>query len=43
MRKEDAILKINKLGNVGNIVVRIMKIIAIIGFALSWRGIAVRR
>mgnify|MGYP003310515525 CR=1 FL=1 len=38
MRKEDAILKINKLGNVGNIVVRIMKIIAIIGFVLTLVG-----
>lgn len=38
MRKEDAILKINKLGNVGNIVVRILKIIAVIGFVLTLAG-----
>jgi len=38
MRKEDAILKINKLGNVGNIIVRIMKIFVIIGFVLTLIG-----
>ena len=38
MRKEDAILKVNKLGNVGNIVVRILKIIAVIGFVLMLAG-----
>ncbi len=38
MKKEDAILKINKLGNVGNIIVRIMKIFVIIGFVLTLVG-----
>lgn len=38
MRKEDAILKINKLGNVGNIIVRIMKVLVILGFALMLAG-----
>ncbi len=38
MRKEDAILKINKLGNVGNIIVRIMKVFVIIGFVLTLIG-----
>ena len=38
MRKEDAILKINKLGNVGNIIVRVMKILVIIGFVLTLVG-----
>ena len=38
MRKEDAILKINKLGNVGNIIVRIMKIFVVIGFVLTLIG-----
>ena len=38
MRKEDAILKINKLGNVGNIVVRIMKIFVILGLVLTLAG-----
>lgn len=38
MRKEDAILKINKLGNAGNIIVRITKVIAIIGFVLTLAG-----
>ena len=38
MRKEDAILKVNKLGNVGNIIVRIMKVFVIIGFVLTLIG-----
>jgi len=38
MRKEDAILKINKLGNVGNIIVKIMKVFVIIGFVLTLLG-----
>ena len=38
MRKEEAILKINKLGNVGNIIVRIMKVFIIIGFVLTLIG-----
>jgi len=38
MKKEDAILKINKLGNVGNIIVRIMKVFAIVGFVFTLVG-----
>ncbi len=38
MRKEDAILKVNKLGNISNIVVRILKIIVIIGLVLTVAG-----
>ncbi len=38
MKKEDAILKVNKLGNISNIIVRIMKIIVIIGLILTVAG-----
>ncbi len=38
MKKEDAILKINKLGNVSNIIVRIMKIVLIIGLVFTVLG-----
>ncbi len=38
MKKEDAILKINKLGNVSNIIVRIMKIFLIIGLVFTVLG-----
>ncbi len=38
MRKEDAILKINKLGNVGDVIVKIMKILVVIGFVLTLIG-----
>lgn len=38
MKKEDAILKVNKLGNISNIVVRILKIIVIIGLVLTVAG-----
>lgn len=35
MKKEDAIAKINKLGRISNIIVRICKILLIIGFVLT--------
>lgn len=38
MKKEDAILKINKLGNISNIIVRIMKIFLIIGLVFTVLG-----
>ena len=38
MKKEDAILKINKLGNAGNIIVKIMKVFVIIGFVFTLLG-----
>ena len=38
MKKEDAILKINKLGNVSNIIVRICKILVIIGLVFTVIG-----
>lgn len=38
MKKEDAILKINKLGNVSNIIVRICKILVIIGLVFTLLG-----
>ena len=38
MKKEDAILKINKLGNVGDVIVKIMKILVVIGFVLTLIG-----
>ena len=38
MKKEEAIMKINKLGNVGNIIVRIMKVLAIVGFVFTLVG-----
>ena len=38
MKKEEAILKINKLGNISNIIVRIMKIFLIIGLVFTVLG-----
>ena len=38
MKKEEAILKINKLGNVGDVIIKIMKILVIIGFVLTLIG-----
>ena len=38
MKKEDAILKINKLGNISNIIVRICKIFVILGLVATVLG-----
>lgn len=38
MKKEEAILKINKLGNVANIIVRICKIFVILGLTITLLG-----
>ena len=38
MKKEEAVLKINKLGNISNIIVRICKIFVVIGLVLTVLG-----